>query len=117
MASSADEETVTNASPSETVGELIIHEVKVKTSREFIEDLKAQQVVLDAKGESDLTDTLIEFTYAKSIPRDATDDSFSFSFPFSEVAGNQYKMRVRSDVAISVTFNDVSFDLQSISIV
>lgn len=65
----------------------------------------------------DITNTNILYTYAKNIPRDATEDGFSFSFPFSGLANNQYKIRIRSSVAIDVTFDNVSYDLTSISIV
>ena len=65
----------------------------------------------------DLTNTTVLYTYEKNIPRDATADGFSFSYPFSDVAGTQYKMRIYSSVAIDVAFDDVSYDVQSISIV
>lgn len=65
----------------------------------------------------DNTGANIEFTYTKNIPRDATEDSFSFSFPFADVADQEYKMRIKSSVAMDVTFEDISFDVQSISII
>ena len=64
----------------------------------------------------DLTNTTILFTYAKNIPRDATEDGFSFNYPFSTLADCQYKLRVRASTTIAVTANDVTFDIQSISI-
>jgi len=64
----------------------------------------------------DVTNTLVHYTYTKNIPRDATDDGLSFSFPAQAVINNQIKMRIRSNVAIDVTFNDVVFDIQSVSI-
>lgn len=64
----------------------------------------------------DITDTLIEFSYVKNIPRDATQDSLSFSFPFPESAGNQYKMRVKASTAMDITFSSISFDIESTNI-
>jgi len=64
----------------------------------------------------DVTNTTILFTYTKNIPRDATEDSFSFSYPFSGVADNQYKLRVYASTAFTVTANNVTFDIQSINI-
>ncbi|MDB4681393.1 DUF2190 family protein [bacterium] len=65
----------------------------------------------------DLTNTTVKYTYAKNIPRDATTDGFSFSFPFSGDANDQFNMRIYSSVAMDVTFDDISFDAQSISII
>lgn len=64
----------------------------------------------------DATNTSIIYTYTKNIPRDATDDGFSFSWPFPALASDQFKMRIRSSVAIGVTFNDLSFDITSVTI-
>jgi len=64
----------------------------------------------------DATSGLVGFTFVKNIPRDATEDSLSFSVPFSENLGNIYKMRIKSAIDISVTFADVSFDIESVSI-
>ena len=64
----------------------------------------------------DVTAAGVAYTYTKNIPRDATDDGLSFSFPAQAVINNQIKMRIRSNVAIDVTFNDVVFDIQSVSI-
>jgi len=64
----------------------------------------------------DVTNTAIHFSYTKNIPRNATEDAVSFSFPISEVADNVHKMRIKSNVAMDVTFNEVSFDIESVSI-
>jgi len=64
----------------------------------------------------DVTGATIEYEYVKNIPRDATIDSLSFSFPFTEIAGRQYKMRIKGSTAIDVTFNSVSFDIESVNI-
>jgi len=64
----------------------------------------------------DVTGATIHYTYAKNIPRSATEDSLSFSWPMQEIAGNVHKVRIRSNVAIDVTFESLSFDIASISI-
>lgn len=64
----------------------------------------------------DITGATIIYEYTKNIPRDATVDSLSFGYPFSQVAGRQYKMRIRASTDISVTFNSVSFDIESVNI-
>ena len=64
----------------------------------------------------DVANTNILFTYTKNIPRDATEDGFGFSYPFSSIADNKYKLRVRASTAFTVTVEDVTFDIQSISI-
>lgn len=64
----------------------------------------------------DVTNTAILFTYTKNIPRDATEDGFGFSYPFQSVADNKYKLRVSASTTFTVTVNDVTFDIQSISI-
>jgi len=64
----------------------------------------------------DVTGAAIVYTYSKNIPRDATTDGFSFSWPFAALASGQYKMRIRSSVAINVTFTSISFDITSVSI-
>jgi hypothetical protein len=64
----------------------------------------------------DITNTLIHFSYVKNIPRDATEDGLDFGFPIDELVGNQHKLRIKSSVAIDVTFQDISFDIESISI-
>lgn len=64
----------------------------------------------------DITGALTEFSYVKNIPRDATEDSLSFSFPFPEVANQQYKMRVKASTTMDITFSDISFDIESLNI-
>ena len=64
----------------------------------------------------DATNLAVLFTYAKNIPRDATEDSFSLNFPFEAVADNKYKLRVRASTAITVNVVDVTFDIQSVNI-
>lgn len=65
----------------------------------------------------DETGASIEYTYTKNIPRDATEDAVSFSFPFSQLVGRVYKMRIKGSTSISVTFTNVSFDIESVSII
>lgn len=65
----------------------------------------------------DVTNTLIHFSYVKNIPRDATEDSVSFSYPIDEVAGNIHKIRIKSSIAMDVTFNEISYDIESVSII
>lgn len=62
------------------------------------------------------TGAIIHFSYVKNIPRDATEDSFSFSWPLEEVAGNAHVLRIKSNVAIDITFTSLSFDIESIVI-
>jgi len=64
----------------------------------------------------DETGVVIHFPYVKNIPRDATEDSLSFSFPIDEVAGNVHKMRIKASVNMDVTFDEISFDIQSVNI-
>ena len=64
----------------------------------------------------DVTGAAIHFTYSKNIPRDATTDALGFSWPIAEAVDNVHKMRIYSDVAIDVTFDEISFDIQSVSI-
>jgi hypothetical protein len=64
----------------------------------------------------DVTAAGVAYTYTKNIPRDATDDGLSFSFPAQAVVNNEIKMRIRSNVAIDVTFNSIVFDIQSVNI-
>lgn len=65
----------------------------------------------------DVTGTAIEFSYVKNIPRDATVDGVSFSIPETAVVNNQVKMRVKSSVAMDVTFDSIVFDIESVNIV
>lgn len=64
----------------------------------------------------DVTGTTIHFSYVKNIPRDATEDSLSFSWPIDEITDNVHKMRIKASTTMTVTFDDVSFDIESISI-
>ena len=64
----------------------------------------------------DVTDSLIHFSYVKNIPRDATEDGFSFSFPTEDLADVVHKMRIKSSTAIDITFTDISFDMESVNI-
>ena len=64
----------------------------------------------------DITGATIAYSFVKNIPRDATSDSISFSFPFISTAGGTIKVRVKSSVAITVTFNSIVFDVESVSI-
>jgi len=64
----------------------------------------------------DETDTAIRFPYVKNIPKDATEDSLSFSWSVGEIADSVYKMRIKASTTMSVTIDDISFDIQSESI-
>jgi len=64
----------------------------------------------------DVTNAAIEYSFVKNIPRDATADGVSFSFPFSEAADDVHVMRIKSSTAISVTFDSISFDVESVLI-
>jgi len=64
----------------------------------------------------DVTGTTIHFSYVKNIPRDATEDSLSFSWPIGEVADNVHKVRIKASTTMDVTFNEISFDIQSVNI-
>lgn len=64
----------------------------------------------------DATNSAILYSYTKNIPRDATDDAFSFSWPLSTTTGNIQKIRLKSSVAIAITFVDVAYDITSISL-
>ena len=64
----------------------------------------------------DVTGTAIHYTYNKNIPRNATEDGLSFSWPISEAANNVHKIRIKASTAMDVTFNDISFDIESVSI-
>ena len=64
-----------------------------------------------------VTDNTVEFSYVKNIPRDATEDSFSFGFPFSDLLNKQYNMRIKASTTMDVTFTDISFDIQSVNII
>ena len=64
----------------------------------------------------ELYDAAIRFPYVKNIPKSATEDSLSFSWTLEELAGNVHKLRIKSSTAIAVTFTNLSFDIESISI-
>lgn len=64
----------------------------------------------------DSTNTDVIYAYDKSIPRDSTFDSLSFNWPFSGLAGTQYVLRIKADVAVDVTLAAISFDIESISL-
>lgn len=64
----------------------------------------------------DIAGAAVSYTFAKNIPRDATIDSFSFSWASSEIAGNSYKLRIYSNTTMDVTFSNISFEMESINI-
>jgi len=64
----------------------------------------------------DVTNTLIHYSHVKNIPRDATEDGLSFSWGVEKVANDVSKMRIKSSVAMDITFTDISFDIESINI-
>ena len=53
------------------------------------------------------------FSYVYNIPRDATSSSFSFQFPFSDDANNAYMVYALTDDNETITFNKISFDIES----
>jgi len=64
----------------------------------------------------DVTNTAIHFSYVKNIPRDAVEDGLSFSFPIDALSLDVSKLRIKSSVAIDVTFTAISFDIESINL-
>ena len=64
----------------------------------------------------DITSAAIAYSYVKNIPRDATEDGVSFSFPETAVANNQVKMRVKASTAMDITFDSIVFDVESVNI-
>lgn len=65
----------------------------------------------------DVTNTVIHISSPVNIPRNATEDTLGFSWAIEEVTGNIHKMRLRSVPDMSITLDNVSFDIQSVSIV
>ena len=65
----------------------------------------------------DVTGVAIAFSFVKNIPRDATQDSLSFSFPAQAVVDNEIKMRIRSVPDMDVTFDSIVFDIESVTII
>lgn len=64
----------------------------------------------------DVTGTAIAYSYTKNIPRDATQDGLSFSFPQTAVVNNEVKMMVKASESLTITFNSIIFDIESVSI-
>ena len=64
----------------------------------------------------DVTGAAIAYSFIKNIPRNATQDSICFSFPATAVVNNQIKMRVKSSVAMNLTFDSIVYDIESVSI-
>lgn len=64
----------------------------------------------------DVTGVDILYSHVKNIPRDATEDGLSFSWAIDKTAGDVSKIRIKSSVAMDVTFTDISFDLESVNI-
>ncbi len=54
-----------------------------------------------------------EFSYVYNIPRDATSSSFSFQFPFADDTNSAYIVNVLTDDNETITFNKISFDIES----
>ena len=65
----------------------------------------------------DIANAVVKYSYVKNIPRDSTEDSFSFGWPFAALVGNQYKLRIKASANFDVTFENISFDLTYISII
>ena len=64
----------------------------------------------------DVTGAAPLFSHVKNIPRDATEDGISFSFPTDETALDVNKLRIKSSVAMNVTFTKISFDMESVNL-
>ena len=64
----------------------------------------------------DVTGTAIHFSYVMNIPRDATEDSLSFSFPTDETALDVNKLRIKASTTMDITFTDISFDMESVNL-
>lgn len=64
----------------------------------------------------DATGTAIAYSYTKNIPRDATQDGLSFSFPQTAVVNNEVKMMVKASESMTITFNSIIFDIESVNI-
>ena len=64
----------------------------------------------------DVTGATPLFSHVKNIPRDATEDGISFSFPTDETALDINKLRIKSSVAMDITFTEISFDMESVNL-
>ena len=53
------------------------------------------------------------FTYVYNVPRDATNSSFSFQYPFADNQDSEYVVRVASENTETITFDKISFDIES----
>lgn len=58
----------------------------------------------------------VMFTLPFSIPRDTTETSTSFSAKFLVSAGSIYQIRIRSSVNMTITFQDIVTDMESVKI-
>lgn len=63
-----------------------------------------------------VTNSAILFSHVLNIPRDATEDGLSFNFLTEAVADDVYRMRIKSSVAIDITFMNICFDMVSVDI-
>lgn len=91
-----------------------LYRASVLAAISFTSDVTTRTVTVEVY---DATNLAILFSFNKNIPRDATQDSIAFSLPMSITANDQIKLRVKSNVAFSVTFDSIVFDIESSNIV
>lgn len=90
------------------------YRVSVGASIEFPSSISTRNITFEVYNATTATPL---FSFVKNIPRDATIESFSFGAPFTGIINNEYKVRIKASESISITMNDISFDIQSISII
>ena len=64
----------------------------------------------------DVTGVDILYSHVKNIPRDATEDGLSFSWATNKLADDVSKMRIKASTTMDITFNNISFDIESVNI-
>ena len=77
----------------------------------FDSQSQTRTLAIDLHNQSTLTTV---FTYVYNVPRDATSSSFSFQYPFSDNTNNSYTVRIASEDTETITFNKISFDIESL---
>ncbi len=90
------------------------YRVNFTASITFPSSISTRTVYLELYDETGAT---IHFTYPYNVPRDATEGGLSFTWTLEEAIANIHKMRIRSSIDIEITFTEISFDIQSISII
>lgn len=91
-----------------------LYRASVLAAISFTSDVTTRTVTVEVY---DATNLAILFSFNKNIPRDATQDSIAFSLPMSITANDQIKLRVKSNVGFSVTFDSIIFDIESSNII